>query len=80
MARGIERRKLFCDNHDGDDFLRRVAALTDAGALAVRLGSNLCAASKAVCLAGESLWDANVPLRRVLPWELPICPGSYIRL
>ena len=35
MARGIERRKLFCDNHDRDDFLRRVAALTDAGALAV---------------------------------------------
>jgi len=35
MARGIERRKLFLDNHDRDDFLRRVAALTDAGALAV---------------------------------------------
>ena len=35
MARGIERRKLFVDNHDRDDFLRRVAALTDAGALAV---------------------------------------------
>jgi len=34
-ARGIGRRKLFLDNHDRDDFLRRVAALTDAGALAV---------------------------------------------
>jgi len=35
MVRGIERRKLFLDNHDRDDFLRRMAALTDAGALAV---------------------------------------------
>ncbi len=35
MARGIERRKLFVDNLDRDDFLKRVAALTDAGALAV---------------------------------------------
>ena len=35
MARGIERRKLFRDNHDRGDFLRRVATLTDAGALAV---------------------------------------------
>ncbi len=35
MARGIERRKLFLDNHDRGDFLRQVAALTDAGALAV---------------------------------------------
>ncbi|MCZ6623898.1 MAG: hypothetical protein O7B35_06660 [Deltaproteobacteria bacterium] len=25
MARGIERRKLFLDNHDRDNFLRRVA-------------------------------------------------------
>jgi len=35
MARGIEWRKLFLDNHDRHDFLRRVAALTDAGASAV---------------------------------------------
>ncbi len=35
MARGIERRKLFRDNHDRDDFLRRLAALTEAGAMAV---------------------------------------------
>jgi len=35
MARGFERRKLFLDNHDRDDFLRRVAALADAAALAV---------------------------------------------
>ncbi len=35
MARGIERRKLFLDNHDRAEFLRWVAPLTDAGALAV---------------------------------------------
>ena len=35
MARGIERRLLFRDDHDRDDFLRRVAALAKAGALAV---------------------------------------------
>ena len=35
MARGVERRKIFLDNHDRDDFLIRVAALTDTGALAV---------------------------------------------
>ena len=27
MARGIERRRLFLDNHDRDDFLKRVAAI-----------------------------------------------------
>ena len=32
---GMEWRKLFLDNHDQGDFLRRVAALTDAGALTV---------------------------------------------
>ena len=35
QARGIERRKLFLDDHDRGDFLRRVPSLTDAGALAV---------------------------------------------
>ncbi len=34
MARGIERHSLFSDNHDRDDFLRRLAALAAAGALA----------------------------------------------
>jgi len=35
MARGIERRKIFRDNHDRNDFLTRLAALREAGALAV---------------------------------------------
>lgn len=34
MARGIEQHSLFRDNHDRDDFLRRLAALAAAGALA----------------------------------------------
>ena len=35
MARDIEQHSLFRDNHDRDDFLRRLAALAAAGALAV---------------------------------------------
>ena len=58
MARGIERRKLFLDNHDRGDFPRRVAALTDAGALAVYAWAVIlnisicwCELGRAHCLA-----------------------------
>ena len=50
------------------------------GSLIRRLWSNLCAAFKNVCPAGESLRNEDVRLRKVLSWELPICPGSYTRL
>ena len=35
MARGIERRLLFRDDHDRQDFLRRVAALVEAQAVTI---------------------------------------------
>ena len=35
MARGIERRKIFLDDVDRDDFVRRLAALPTGGALVV---------------------------------------------
>jgi REP element-mobilizing transposase RayT len=35
MARGIERRKLFLDDEDRDDFVRRLSALATSGALLI---------------------------------------------
>ena len=35
MLRGLERRVIFKDNTDRDDFVTRVAALADAGAWTV---------------------------------------------
>ena len=35
MARGIERRLLFRDDEDREDFMCRVAVLAEAGALSV---------------------------------------------
>ena len=35
MARGLDRQSIFRDDHDRDDFVRRLAALAEAGALVV---------------------------------------------
>ncbi len=35
MARGIERRQIFWDDHDRDDFVDRLAGLVKDGALTV---------------------------------------------
>jgi len=35
MARGLERHHIFRDDHDREDFVRRLAALAEAGALTV---------------------------------------------
>jgi REP element-mobilizing transposase RayT len=35
MARGLDRQSIFRDDHDRDDFVRRFAALAEAGALVV---------------------------------------------
>ncbi len=35
MARGLERRRIFQDDPDREDFVRRLAALAGAGALTV---------------------------------------------
>lgn len=35
MARGLERRRIFRDDHDREDFVCRLAALVAAGALTV---------------------------------------------
>jgi REP element-mobilizing transposase RayT len=35
MARGLDRQSIFRDDHDRDDFVRRLAALAEAGALIV---------------------------------------------
>ena len=35
MARGLERQRIFRDDHDREDFMRRLAALAESGALTV---------------------------------------------
>lgn len=35
MARGLDRQRIFRDDHDRDDFVRRLTALAEAGALVV---------------------------------------------
>jgi REP element-mobilizing transposase RayT len=35
MARGLDRQSIFRDNHNRDDFVRRLASLAEAGALVV---------------------------------------------
>ena len=35
MARGLDRQSIFRDDHDRDDFVRRLAAVAEGGALVV---------------------------------------------
>lgn len=35
IARGIERRQIFRDNRDKDDFLKRLSDLAESGALVI---------------------------------------------